>query len=139
MVKMMKSAQKEKSNYSDLKESLAEEIADEIVDSILTSGANRKGVEISENKKENFRENIGSETEELIRIKRRLEAAENRLDKYVNSFKIFATEVERQLTQKTGELTDDVDRQILDLQGDVEELRTAMIKLSNKIGQLSGE
>lgn len=61
---------------------------------------------------------------------------ENRVEKYVKQFKISAVENGRLVTEKSEQLRvvdEQMDQRITDLAGQIEELRTAMIKLSGKI------
>lgn len=97
------------------------ELVDEIVDEILKS----RDVENYGGK--------GSGSNEILKLKNRTASLEDRLNKYINNFKTVAVEVERELTEKWEELNRENERQTIELQGQIEDLRTALIRLSNEM------
>ena len=58
---------------------------------------------------------------------------ENRLEKFISNFKTVVVEVDRQLTEKWEELNKGEEKRVLSLQGQIEDLRTALIRLSNEL------
>ena len=78
----------------------------------------------------------GQYTSDLGKMKSRIDNIESRLEKYVKSFKIVAMEVERQLVEKNEELNKEREQRVLKIQGHVEDLRTAMIRLSNEVKRI---
>ena len=70
---------------------------------------------------------------EIIKLKNRIANLEDRLEKYINSFKIVAVEVERELTEKWEELNKENEKQNIELRGQIEDLRGALIRLSNEL------
>ncbi len=96
------------------------ELVDEIVDEILkskdiTDGGNPSG------------------PKEIVKLQNRIANLENRLEKYINSFRTVAVEAERNLTEKWEDLIRENERQTIKLQGEIEDLRTALIRLSNEM------
>jgi len=110
------------------------QFVDEIVDVILDSREQSKGMPAKRIPTEEIlqRSNLG----EMVKVKSRISALENRLEKYINSFKITATEVEREISERYKNLNEDNEQQNLHLQGQLEDLRSAMIRLSNEVKRL---
>lgn len=69
-------------------------------------------------------------------IKNRIAILENRLNKLVNNFRIDIVEAERMITQKAEELNNENDQRITNLVSQVENLRGAMIRLSNDVKEI---
>jgi len=111
-----------------------DKLVDEIVDEILDSTRPAKGISPREIPTEETlqRHSLG----EVARLKSRISALENRLEKYVNNFKTTAVEVEREISERNKNLDEENERQILRLQGQLEDLRSAMIRLSNEVKRL---
>lgn len=107
---------------------IPEELVDEIVEEILESKTLTKKSKTQKPKV------VGSiATDSLLP---RMEEIENKLEEYINSYKITATELERQITEKSEELTREQDKQLTYLQGQIENLREAMIRLSGEVKKL---
>ena len=70
---------------------------------------------------------------------RRIQALENRTEKYISSFKTNVVESSRFAIEKAEETRNQNEQMILDLQRQMEDLRTAMIRLSGKIKSITGE
>lgn len=110
-------------------EKLMEDLVDELADMVSNS---RKLADILKITQEN--ELIQNKNlKETDKLKERISILENRIDKYANSFRIFAIEVERELSEKYRSLEEDNEKRVVHLQGQLENLRTAMIKLSSEV------
>jgi len=111
-----------------------DELVDEIVDEILNSREQSNGMPAKKMPTGEIlqRHNLG----EMVKLKSRVFALENRLEKYINSFKITAVEVEREISERNKNLDEDNEQQILSLQGQLANLRTAVIRLSNDVKRL---
>ena len=99
-------------------------VDDELIDSIVEEVLKGKAPRITE-KQEKF------PTDD--KLPSRIAALENRLEKYIENYKINATELERQITERYEELNEENEKRVLQLQSQIETLRTAMIKLSNEL------
>jgi len=58
------------------------------------------------------------------------------VEKYINSFKLVAIEAGRSVTEKSEALNEENQWQITHLQGQIEVLRSAMIRLSNDLKEM---
>ncbi len=99
----------------EITDSLVEEIVDEIL------------------KTEKIVEGDGTKSDDVSRLKNRISNLENRLEKFINNFKTVVVEVDRQLTEKWEELNKGEEKRVLSLQGQIEDLRTALIRLSSEL------
>lgn len=99
----------------EITDSLVEEIVDEIL------------------KTEKIVEGDGVKSDDVSRLKNRISNLENRLEKFISNFKTVVVEVDRQLTEKWEELNKGEEKRVLSLQGQIEDLRTALIRLSNEL------
>lgn len=107
------------------KSDLVEEIANEITETILSS-RNYENLQ-----KRNFAE--------IVKLKNRIKNLEQRLEKHINNYKITATEIERQITERTENSNQEIEKRIANLIGQIEDLRSAMIRLSNEIKKIKEE
>ena len=130
-----------------LKEKEIDEMADEIVELILSSVAavdskkleriKRGGREATKSTKTGT---MGRKTlMEILRLKNRINALENRMEKYIKNFKIASIEANRLISEKAEEARDENEQMLFDLQGQIEDLRAAMTRLSNEVRKLSGK
>ena len=116
-----------------LTDSMIDEISDEIVESLLKSGVVRR-------EKEEMHGNDGVlDDTKAAKIKNRIKELEGRLDSHINDFKVVSIETERMITEKVESMNEESERQILALQEQIEDMRTAMIRLSNEIKRMKGE
>lgn len=76
---------------------------------------------------------------EIAKLKNRMTASEKRLEKYIKNLNIASIEASRLVSEKAEEARTENEELLMDLQGQIEELRTAMIKLSSKVKKLTGE
>lgn len=77
---------------------------------------------------------------DIIRLKKRAESLENRIVEHIKQFKTVAVEAGRLVTEKSEELRaadEQMNQRITDLAGQIDDLRTAMIKLSNKVKEIT--
>jgi chromosome segregation ATPase len=104
-----------------MKQALAvdDELVDEIVDEVLKSQRPFK-----------------SKSDEIGKLKARIADLEHKLDKYISSFKLNATESVRRISEVDETLTSENEKQLIALQGQLNDLRTAMIRLSNEVKKL---
>lgn len=139
---------------SEERERVINQIADEIVETLLSSTVDdskrlkkrRKG-KIKGGKTKRLAARGASKERgldkknliEIAKLKNRMVALENRTDKYVKNFRIAAMEAGRLVSEKAEEARDENEQLLLNLQDQIEDLRTAMIKLSNIVKRLSGE
>ena len=72
----------------------------------------------------------------MAKLKERIDALENRVEKYINNFKLAAVEAERLITEKTETLDEENQKRILHLQEQIEDLRDITKKLSNEVNKL---
>lgn len=111
-------------------EEIAEEVADLIVDSKKLSDVLKTSKEKDVIQKRNL--------SEVTKMKERIRLLENRVEKYIKSFKIVAVEVERMITERTEEMNKENEQQIMHLQGQIEDLRTIMIRIGNEVKKIKG-
>ncbi len=109
---------------------VTDELVDEIVEEILTETKAEKLSSVT--KPEIF---LDSNVPENVKLKTRLQNLENRIEKHVHDYKTTAIEVERQIVDKFSEFEHENEKRLIYLQGQVEALRTAMIRLSNEVKQ----
>ena len=112
---------------------IPEELVDEIVNEILeeTKPKMRSEAKPKAIKEDNLLED-GTDT---VKLKSRIQYLENRIEKHVHDYKIGAVEVERQISSKFSEFEQETEKQLIYLQGQLESLRTAMIRLSSEFKQ----
>jgi len=136
-------------------DSMADEIVENILSSIdkenisqnLPKNTRRKGVKnVTKDKKikksnQNSRKGVPKQmgNDEIEKLTRRIGALENRTEKYISSFRTSAVESSRFTIEKAEEARNENEQMILDLQRQMEDLRTAMIRLSNRIKSITGE
>jgi len=110
-------------------EIIDDELVDGIVDEILDSMKKEK-IPV---KADAFqRRNLS----EIVRLQARIANLENRVEKFVRNFKISATESVRQISETERGLEEENEQQIMQLQGQIENLRTAMIRLGSEVKRL---
>jgi len=121
----------------------ADQIADEIVELLLSSAASADSKRFEKFGK--IKTKIGGlktnalerrNLMEIVKLKSRINSLENRVEKYIRNFKISATESNRLVSEKTENLGEGIEERILNLQGQIEKLRTAMIRLSSEVKNL---
>lgn len=128
-----------KTNKGEL--AIPNELVDEIVDEILSETTDKTPQPENikkprtEPRKPESEELLDSDAPDFIKLKSRLQYLENRIEKHVHDYKTTAIEVERQIAEKFSELDQGTEKQLIYLQGQLEALRTAMIKLSNEFKQ----
>ena len=144
---------------SEERERIIDQVADEIVETLLSStvddskrlkkGKKGKitGGKIKSGKTKRLAARDASKERgldkknliEIAKLKNRMVALENRTDKYVKNFRIAAIEAGRLVSEKAEEARKENEQLLMNLQDHIEDLRTAMIKLSNNVKRLSGE
>jgi len=108
-----------------------DELIDKIVDEIVTS------IEVDKREKFYVDESVQKRNfAEMAKFKERIVALENRVEKYVNNFKLAAVEAERLVTEKTETLNEENQKRILHLQEQIEDLRDMVKKISKEINKL---
>jgi len=114
---------------------IPDDLVDEIVDEILEE--TKAPVEQLSTKKTKIKEEsfLDSEVPDSVKLKSRIQYLENRIEKHVHDYKTTAIEVERQISDKFSEFEQENEKRLMYLQGQLEALRTAMIKLSNEFKQ----
>lgn len=139
---------------SEERERIIDQVADEIVETLLSSTVD----DSKRQKKDKKRKIKGGKIKrlaardvprehglneksliEIAKLKNRMVAMENRADKYIKNFRIAAVEAGRLVSEKAEEAREENDQLLMNLQDQIENLRTAMIKLSNSVKRLSGE
>jgi hypothetical protein len=107
-----------------------DKLIDEIVDEIVST--------ITEREKIPYEDVIEKRNlSEIVKLKERISALENRVEKYINSFKLVAIETERLISERIENLTEENLGQIAHLQTQIEDLRHAMIRLSNEVKKIA--
>ncbi len=101
-----------------------DELIDEIVDEILKEGVVAKKPDYHKGGKKSSNIFHG----DLNKI----ESIERKLDDHINDYETTIVEIERQITEKSHDSTEDFERQLMHMQGQIEDLRTAMIRLSGE-------
>lgn len=125
-------------------EKTVDQLADEIADVLLEyvnakSGLNaRKGIKKTKKRALKVSGMERRNLMEIAKLKNRMSALENRTEKYIKSFKLSSVEAGRLVSEKAEEAKDENEQMLFDLQGQIEDLRAAMVKLSNEIKKLSG-
>jgi len=107
---------------------IPDELIDEIVEEILSKGLFKK----AEVKSTIEPKPKSLPVDNVAKLHTKIEVLEDRLDEYISGYKITATEIERQITEKSEELTKEQEKQLTRLQGQIEDLRASMIRLSNE-------
>lgn len=110
---------------------LVDEIVEEIVSETLAKKSTSDNVTKFKPKEELFLDSDASE----LKLKSRIQFLENRIEKHVHDYKTTAIEVERQINDKFSELEQENEKRLIYLQGQLEALRNAMIRLSNEFKQ----
>lgn len=106
-----------------------DEMVDEIVEEILSETMSKKSSPKTKVEEDTL---LDSNVPELIKLRTRIQNLENRIEKHVHDYKTTAIEVERQIVDKFSEVEQQYEKQLIYLQGQIEVLRNAMIKLSNE-------
>ena len=117
-------------------EKTTDQLADEIVEILLDSIASKGNPKNARERVTNLNSLERKDLMEIVKLKNRIAALENRVEKYIRSFQITATESERHLTEKSEELTKENQQDIMNLQAQIEDLRTAMVRLGNEVKKL---
>lgn len=104
----------------DLKKIIDEKFIDEIVEELARSEDLSK-----------YRNNG-----ELDKLKNRMDEIEIKLNKFMGNFNAVAVGVERQLTEKYKVINSENEQKIMNTQSQIENLRMAMIRLSNEIKKI---
>jgi len=123
---------------------LADEIADILIDYVNAKSDLKtvKGFKKPEKTKKGAVKVSGLERRnlmEIAKLKNRMAALENRMEKFIKSFKLSSIEAGRLVSEKAEEARDENEQILFDLQGQIEDLRDAMVKLSNAVKKLSGK
>src|SRR3989338_1086982 len=106
-----------------------DKFVDNIVDEILNSLEKDGGkLRVYDLQKRNLAD--------VARLKARIVNLENRVEKYIGNFKVSSVEVERELSESRRNLEDEYDSQMMHMQTQMENLRTAMIKLSAEVNKI---
>ena len=139
---------------SEERERIIDQVADEIVETLLSSTVDDskklkkrrkgkiKGGKIKSAVVRGASKERGLDKKnltEIAKLKNRMVALENRTDKYVKNFRIAAIEAGRLVSEKAEEAREENEQLLMNLQDQIEDLRTAMIKLSSNVKRLSGE
>ena len=116
-------------------------IANEIVESLLNSSIDGQSISIKgvKNRKGKGKSKIkrkisgfeGKNLMEIAKIEDRMDALENRMKKSARYFKNI-DEMSR-IPEQAEQNRSEHEQMMLDLQGQIEDLRTAMIRLSNRV------
>lgn len=109
-----------------------DELADEVVELVANSKKMRDILRTAQETEVIQKRNLG----EITTLKNRITNLENRLDKLIKSFKINTVEAERLVSEKYEELNHMNEQTIMNLQGQMEDLRSAMIRLSNEVKKI---
>lgn len=115
-----------------------DELVDEIVEEVLSETMGKPLSEIPTKKpklKEPEEMLLDSNVSDVVKLKSRIQYLENRIEKHVHDYKTTAIEVERQIVDKFSEFEQENEKRLIYLQGQLEALRTAMIKFSNESKQ----
>jgi len=113
----------------EIDEKLIDEIVNEVVASIRAE-REKERVSIEEGvQKRNL--------DEIVKLNERVAALENKVEEYMNSLKLVASEVERLAKEKAGALGEEKEQQITNLQLERKDLKDEMMKLSNEVKKIS--
>jgi len=114
------------------KSSMVDEIADEVVELISNSEKLSDMLRMAGESGAIQKRNLS----EINSLKERVAAMENRIEKYIGSFKITATEIEREMTEKFEMLDNETELKIMRLQEQIEAIRSMVNKLSNELKKI---
>ncbi|MBI2084459.1 MAG: hypothetical protein HYT70_02505 [Candidatus Aenigmarchaeota archaeon] len=64
---------------------------------------------------------------------------QEKFEEHLRDYRTTAMELERQITEKSEEWMSEQEKQMMRLQGQIEDLRTSMIKLSSELKKLKDE
>ncbi len=115
-----------------------DELVDEIVEEVLAETMEKASSETPTKKykpKEQEETLLDNNLSDAVKLKPRIQYLENRIEKHVHDYKTTVIEVERQIVEKFSEFEQENEKRLIYLQGQLEVLRTAMIKLSNEFKQ----
>ena len=115
-----------------------DELLDEIVEEVLSETMGKPSSEAPTKKpklKEPEEMPLDGNVSDVVKLKSRIQYLENRIEKHVHDYKTTAIEVERQISDKFSEFEQENEKRLIYLQGQLEALRTAMIKFSNEFKQ----
>jgi len=121
---------------TEVDEKLLDEIANEIVKKIAYPPKQESGDENSGKPNSMKFGKLHADSVYSRQLAFRLEDLENKVDNFLNDYKIAIAEMEKLLIGKFEEFSDQREKQLLYLQGQVENLRTAMIKLGNEFKRI---
>ena len=117
---------------------VSDELVNEIVEEVLSETMGKPSSETPTKKpklKEPEEMLQDSNVSDVVKLKSRIQYLENRIEKHVHDYKTTAIEVERQIVDKFSEFEQENEKRLIYLQGQLEALRTAMIKFSNEFKQ----
>ncbi|MBI4009703.1 MAG: hypothetical protein HY361_00715 [Candidatus Aenigmarchaeota archaeon] len=73
---------------------------------------------------------------EISKLKAKIVALENKLGNYANNYKISTVEIDRQMTEQREDLVNELEKQVVELRGQIEDLRTAMVRLGSEVRRI---
>lgn len=129
---------------SGLEDNEIDRLADEIVEALLSSASRKGNSKKAESGKKGLEKGVAKRSAsqnlmEIAKLKNRMTASEKRLEKYIKNLNIASIEASRLVSETAEEARSENEELLMDLQGQIEELRTAMIKLSSNVKRLAGE
>lgn len=113
-------------------ENLLDKLADEIAELATNSEKIERVMKILEEQDAIEKRN----SNDIINLKEKISILEGKLNKFLEDFKISVVEAEREITERHEKILNDMDKQIVRLQSQIEDLRTAIIRISNEVKNL---
>lgn len=111
---------------------IVDEIADELVDILLSS---KKFSKVSE-KAEKTETVQKKDSEELIRLRKRINSLKNILLGHISQFRIATVELERELSEKIEDLKRENEENNISMESQIGELRNKLRTLKNEVNKL---
>jgi chromosome segregation ATPase len=109
-----------------------DKLVNEIVDTITDTKKLNKLLRIIEEKEDVEKKN----SNEILSLRKKVDILESRLNKLIRNFETTAVEAERDITDRYEKVLEHIDDQIVHLQGQIENLRTSLIRISNEVKNL---
>jgi uncharacterized coiled-coil protein SlyX len=109
-----------------------DKLVNEIVDTITDTKKLNKLLRIIEEKEDVEKKN----SNEILSLRKKVDILESRLNKLIRNFETTAVEAERDITDRYEKVLEHIDDQIVHLQGQIEKLRTSLIRISNEVKNL---
>lgn len=111
---------------------IVDEIADELVD-ILLSSKKFSGISEKAEKTETVQK---KDSEELMRLRKRIKSLKNILLRHISQFRTSTVELERELSEKIEDLKREIEENNISTESQIGEIRNKVRTLRNEVNKL---